>query len=490
MRERLVRAVCNHHLLLLVAALFAYVGFGTGFTWDIGSAITRSRNYFGFQADAFLQGHLHLGVPKPTLDMSFYEGHIYLYWGPFNTAFPLLWKLVFQSDLNTLVRSVGYCLLGAALFGRILNVVRKQYLPTAPRWLEGLFLLTLLFGSPIAYIATAGSLFHNESISLSFAVQMLCVLCWIHCLAGGHLRWFIFFGISSAVAIATRMTNLFALPALYLMLVLPRNRRLPCVAIAACIPAIAVLGLMWFNNARFGNPFETGMRYATGFAEHRALLYEKDAVLSFRWVPLNSFIYFLNLPPFRNGAVYISPVEALSVPASLVDLFPHNHRLRLDAHSIFFMTPLLLAAVAGFRKSALPQLRIAAAGILTSALCVIVFLLCYAWAARRFTVDFVPLLLIYTYVTTASIVTKRPEREHAVRSILMILCAASVLAHFPLMVGAGSSYVGIVLNMKDFARLPHAAWPAVAATVMLAAFVVELALLRRSNFSPIPLHED
>ncbi|MDD5369916.1 MAG: hypothetical protein PHQ40_12585 [Anaerolineaceae bacterium] len=67
----------------LVAMLLAGIIF-TGISSTAGSPLRLSTNpFYNLLADAFIHGQLHLRViPENTLDLLFFQGRYYLYWGP------------------------------------------------------------------------------------------------------------------------------------------------------------------------------------------------------------------------------------------------------------------------------------------------------------------------------------------------------------------------------------------------------------------------
>src|SRR3954454_24577099 len=69
---------------LSVLAAFVFVVFGTGYCFSVPAEPFAHFDYFSMLADGFLHGRLSLDLPGPLLDMSQYNGKVYLYWGALN----------------------------------------------------------------------------------------------------------------------------------------------------------------------------------------------------------------------------------------------------------------------------------------------------------------------------------------------------------------------------------------------------------------------
>jgi hypothetical protein len=145
--------------------------------------------------------------------------------------------------------------------------------------------------------------------------------------------------------------------------------------LAFTIPLIAgAAALLWYNYARFDNPLELGINYMLGGAKHL-----QQARYSFKHV-LPGLYYFLLCPPkllteFPFVRLAPSPWAA-----------PYYYFLEAVAGA-FAVTPALIAAF--FARGLARTLVIASSAMLA-------VLVLTGWTTQRYSVDFVPALLVAT----------------------------------------------------------------------------------------------
>ncbi|MBN1477785.1 hypothetical protein JXA47_13615, partial [Candidatus Sumerlaeota bacterium] len=405
--RRLTDLAARTHAPLLLSIGVVYLGLATGLTWNLDPEPVRSRDYFPLQAGAFLSGQLHLDLApdEAKLDMTIHDGRVYLHWGPSNALLPLLVRIATGGMLSACLWAPLYAFAGLMFHLALYERIARRHFPGSPLWVPTLFLATLALGSPLVYVAAWSLSPHTQSIALSFAAQSAVLFSFVCLAETGRRSVAVGLALALALALTTRLTVVFLLPGLLvggaLLIPPPRSRE---VIRRAWIPslgaALAVVGLMVYNHARFGSVTETGMREATGLPRQRAYLYENGLEVSPRWIPLNAWLYLVRPPDFSGGWPRAGWSDELDVPDTMRDLFVDDEAHTIDAHSALIMTPaLLLALLAAFVRGPSAARRLALTFAL-AALGVIAFLLCYAFTARRFTVDFLPVWLLVAFIGT------------------------------------------------------------------------------------------
>jgi hypothetical protein len=483
--RRLCRVAAERHLPLLVTIAILCLAFGTGYTWVLDRAPVESREYFGRQAEAFLHGRTDLDVPSAQLDMSEFGGKIYLYWGPGNALPHLLARVAMGRDLSVCLWTVLFAVLSVALFGASLVHLERRLFPDAPGWIATGTLITFALGTPLFVVAAWSASPHHESIALSTFAQGLVFLTLLREIERHTWLRSAALALSLAFALSTRVSLLFLLPGLLAgaLTVLPAPRIREALRLAG-LPALGVgltlAGLMLFNRARFGDPFETGMRYATGWAEQRELLYAHGALVSPRWIPTNVWQYFLHLPAWHAGLPRPAWSESLAVPAGLRDLFPPGQPMSVETHSVLFMTPFLLAALLlalPSRGAGADPARRTGAMFALAAAGMILFLLCYAWTSRRFTLDFLPAWLLAAFIAFHRHQRDHPRHAPALQIFLALTTVWSVALHWQL-AEIGARRVSALMLLADAAPLASPTWPAVLAALLGLGVLADLGLQR------------
>jgi hypothetical protein len=167
--------------------------------------------------------------------------------------------------------------------------------------------------------------------------------------------------------------------------------------------------LLWYNQARFGSPFEDGVRVqlATGANPDFKREYDAHGMFSLAYVPRNAFYYFVN-PRLSRYA----PTQALT--------FDPN------GNSMFLVTPALLLALVALRNRH-PVLLGAWAGVTVC----LATLLCFfgtGWYnfGNRYLLDLLPLAVLLI----AAGMGGRLTRIASVLIVLSVLVNAWGTYHF------------------------------------------------------------
>lgn len=286
----------------------------TAFVYWVGNQYYNAgRGDLFYLADAFLHGRTWLEVRLSGWDVIVQGDRIYVPFGPFpGIAFMPLVALVgpltadvFESGINAVLGAfgVGLCWM---LMGR-LGVERLR----DRLWLTALF----GFSTMMWWVTTRGGVWHTGHLFASMLTLGCLIEVW------GRQRAFLI-GLMAGAAFLTRAPLAFALPFYALMI----DRQGAIVeaevaggfarGLAARFPirewvtmgvafGVSVAFFFWYNDARFGSPFESGYGLATlpPFLEVQRQL----GLFSLRHVPMNIDYLFLHLPKPMSGFPFFRP---------------------------------------------------------------------------------------------------------------------------------------------------------------------------------------
>jgi hypothetical protein len=312
-RRRLIDGLA---LTLFWAAVVVYYVFvvsaGHWTSWFTWTA------FYNAQAEGFRAGHLYIReAPSAALraladplnpknmhfwrwDHSYYQGHLYLYWGFVPAALLAAGKALLRirtvvgDEVPTFVFVTGRALVGT-LFMRAL----ARTVSPAPRaWAVWLSQLVFVLANPIPYFLSRGAVYEA-----AISAGVLFVLGGLYFGLGGVRRagrggaanrWLAAAGFCFGLAAGSRISLLPAaglLTALTLLVCWRAGgggvRRLVGVSLWCGLPALAVVVIqLLINDLRFGRWLEFGVTYQMGFTFASGL----------RFVPANLFLYLLEPP--------------------------------------------------------------------------------------------------------------------------------------------------------------------------------------------------
>ncbi len=290
--------------LLLVALISVWhLTAGTMTRW------TPYTRYFDRQADAFLAGRLALLEEPPgelaalgadlfdwraregidyLWDASYYNGSYYLYWGPAPALAAAAVKLVHPGVVEDQALVLVFITGLAAALGLLFHRLRRDYFPTAPDWTILLFTLGGVLCLPVFWLVNRPSVYEAAIACAQFFLLMGFYAAlrgitpqglkngWL-ALAGACL------GLSVAARSSYAVTVIIVSLGIAAALLSRRQGRGMAPLASFAIPlALAAAGLAWYNAARFGSIFETGLRYQlTGDAlpVDRSLLFSASYIL-------------------------------------------------------------------------------------------------------------------------------------------------------------------------------------------------------------------
>jgi hypothetical protein len=395
----------------LLAAIF--------YAWTAGTSyelsLTGGSNAYNALASAFL--HLHLSVGRaptelvnlsepynPTQNAPFqsglhdivlYHGSLYITWGP-APAIVLLVPLHLLGFMPTpgLVTAV-FAVAGLGFSLATLRVVLRQ-IGDVPLWMCVLAALTLALASAMPFTLRRPDNYEEE-IAGGYCFVMAGIWLAIALLADRRkvsLRRLALISLCFGLATGSRPTLAFTavlLVPVYFALRAVRPRRGLLTALVLPLGICLVL-LLAYNQARFGDPLENGVRYQLAGIDQRTARFDDLA-----YVPPGLWFYWLSPP--RAGVLF--PFLSLTrPPLPYPGRLPGLYALQTETIGLLPMTPIVafLAALPWIwrrRSSALsgltvPLLLLGGAGIA----CVLMLSYLFYSATERYAVDFATLLLL------------------------------------------------------------------------------------------------
>ncbi len=316
---RLLRPLAAPRVAVLVAFLVYLVRawLGREGLRHTGSA------YFNFLADAFLHGQTSLRLPTENMiDLVDYGGRLYFYWPPFPALFVLPLVALFGVGVSDVAYTV---VLGAAVIGLIAKLLADlDRTGIAPLGVErrALLVATSAFGTVLLILAPSAGAWHSAQI-IGLGCVLLAAIAAIR-VAG----WpgYLLVGLALACATGTRITLVFnGIWLAYFMLARDRHRPLRQLLLMASVglaPVLATLALLgWYNAARFGSPFETGLTWQI-IPDPVLPDFLAYGQFDLRYIPRNLYYHFIGYTLFTDarwkggGLFWMTPV-LLGAPYAL-----------------------------------------------------------------------------------------------------------------------------------------------------------------------------
>lgn len=278
--------------------------------------------YFNYLADAFLHGQLSLRLQPPQLlDLVLHESKLFLYWPPFPAIALLPLVALFGVGVSDVLFTV---IVGAATIGllaRFLAALDDAGVTQLREVRRAILVVSIAFGTVLVILIPGGTVWYTGQV-VGWACLLLAAL---FALTRTGALGYALTGLALACATATRTGLIFnGLWLAYYML--RRDRGEPVgkrarAVVAGLAPVVVGLALLaWYNQVRFGNPFDMGLAW------HQVSFYYRDAfqrygLFNLRYLPANLYYHFVIYPPV---------VHKEGVGGGL-----------------FWMTPILLGAFAG-----------------------------------------------------------------------------------------------------------------------------------------------
>ena len=155
----------------------------------------------------------------------------------------------------------------ALIIANIFHFIRSNYFPNSPGWTTGFFTIRML-SLPTMWLINHSGVYEVAITGGQFFLMLglFSALCGMVSLKPN--LWLVIVGFAWGASIGSRMTNLFAIAWMILILMIYFYKESDSLnswffsITCLCLPFVAWgIGLGWYNFVRFGSFFETGFRY-------------------------------------------------------------------------------------------------------------------------------------------------------------------------------------------------------------------------------------
>jgi hypothetical protein len=359
---------------------------------------TSSTAYYNYLADAFLHGQFWLRlIPPSTHDLIFFGGKYYLYWAPFPAIIFMPLTGLFGVQFNDVVVTAFVAALNVGLIAQLLRAACQREFLHLSKTQRSILVLFFAMGTVHITLALYGRVWPTGQL-IGFTCTILAY--WAAFSLNGSRAWF-FTGLALSCAMLTRNNLVFTgiFPVVYLF---SQGKSLPWSQVIrnlvlVMFPIIAGLAfLLYYNQARFGNPFDYGLDHHL-MADFFRSDYDRYGTFNLHYVPINLYYQYIFYPlPLRDESAM--------------------------GGSLFLLSPLFFSALGAFRK---PRLKWVPWILLISIFVTnipILLLMGTGWVqfGPRYSLDFtVPLLLL----TALGIERWKP-------SLTFVLTLASIIQYF------------------------------------------------------------
>jgi tetratricopeptide (TPR) repeat protein len=339
---------------------------------------------------------LYQDLPYGLRDMSYYKGRLYLYFGV-TPALIVFWPFVALTGHYLFDRQAAtiFCAVGILASVGLLRALWRRYFSEVSVWVVAACALALGLATGVPALLPR-SYVHEVTTSCGYMLTMLAlgaIWCGLH-EPKRRCRWLAAASVAYGLAVGARPNLLFGAVILLVPVIQAWRERRPIWAalMAATIPITLIgLGLMLYNELRFDNPFEFGVRYQ--LAAQRQVTRQ---FFSFRYLWFNFRVYFLE-PARWSGRFPF--VRGIAVPP-----LPAGYYGAEDALGILTNIPLVwlaLAAPLAWRNrsgqgGSILRWFVAAAALLFG-ICALTIGTFMA-ADMRYAVDFLPALVLLAVV--------------------------------------------------------------------------------------------
>jgi hypothetical protein len=430
-----------------IAALviMVYIWLVSSGTWTQWVSPTR---YYANLAKGFENGNLFLpGAPDPRLselpnpydpvarkdidvpvDLSYYNGKYYLYWGPVPSLIIVPIQIIFHGrvgDLQlTFAFACGIFLLLSILLIRIWDV----YFQGLPKWLLGLSILLAGLSNPILFMLNnfKGARIYEAAITGGQFFLIGGILAVITTIGKPLSPWKLMLsGFLFVLAIGTRFFLLLPIGAIELALcyvwlqekhsLMETAKRISYFALPLILGGLA---MGWYNWARFDSFTETGFSYALAGVN---LQKNNDLLIRPIYFLQNFYNYIFHPFSFNSQFPFVQVDYGRIAPLLSAYPLPRFYSAQQTTGLLFtfpfiiFAGIPLLSLVAGKQRSdgrLTSIILICAASFVTAFL----FLMCFFWSAMRYLEDFIPALLVLSVIGFWQRYGSRMEKPAALKT--------------------------------------------------------------------------
>jgi hypothetical protein len=354
---------------IVVGTYYVFIVSAGHFTdWHVWSA------FYDAQANGILRGHLYLPeAPSRALmalknpfdldnmqfwrwDHSYYQGHLYMYWGLVPAFIVAAIKRVFHvAAVPDVSLTFAFFMIRLVAGTLLIRDVARHAARRPPRWAVFLGMLVFALANPTPYTLARGAVYEAAIIGgVAFALAGLSF--GYRALGAGRTAtaavWLAAASFSFALAGGSRLSSLPTIAVLILLTggwylwqhreLLSRGRRSHALAIvlATLVPAGAVgIALLLANYFRFGRFTEFGRSYVMTYPY---------CVAGFRFLAPNIYGYALEPPDFSCRFPFLSSgwgAQRPSVPDWLPVTWPADHHSSEPTIGLLIVAPFVVLSL-------------------------------------------------------------------------------------------------------------------------------------------------
>jgi tetratricopeptide (TPR) repeat protein len=253
--------------------------------------------------------------PYRMLDMSYYQGRFYLYFGV-TPALLLFWPYVALTGRYLLQKdaTVIFCAIGFLASAGLLCALWRRYFAEASVAVVAACILALGLATGVPILLSRSDVY-EVPISCGYMLTMLALValwCALHD-AKRTCRWLTMASLAYGLAVGARPS---LLPGAIILLVplaqaRRQQRNLWPLLVAATSPIVLIgVGLMVYNSLRFNSPFDFGIRYQLAADQQLT-----RPLFGWRWVWFNFRIYFLEPARWMRQFPFVREIAVPALPA-------------------------------------------------------------------------------------------------------------------------------------------------------------------------------
>ena len=433
-RLRLVNLLSFLSCLLVLAIYVWLISYGLWTKWP-GTTI-----YYDQLASSFRQGKLSLELkPDPALlavpnpydpsartglqvptDISFYKGKFYLYFGPVPAVLLMIARIFVHGAIGDQYLVFSF-IAGIFIIQSLLLIkLWQRFFPDITPWLIPPSILLIGLICPIGWILSlptvynaaiaGGAFFFLFGFYLAYnALDRPSISIWRLVLAA--LFW--------GMAIGSRITQILPIGFMAVMvtiLIVNKNRdtnnfskSIPAVLALGLTLGIGLAGLSWYNWARFGSIFETGITYQ--LAGPYLQKYQHD-LFSPVYILQNLYNYLFIPPKIKSAFPFLTPIYGNLNPIISFLPLPKIYYSQEIAGYLFSSPFILFAFIPVINLVSRFEQRPAGivneedqhiytwltTSLLGSFLFGFTFFLVFFWVAMRYFLDFTPALILLSII--------------------------------------------------------------------------------------------
>jgi tetratricopeptide (TPR) repeat protein len=425
-------------------------GFRQGHVWmakEAPPALAAAANPY-----AFSTYRPYLGAPWGLIDLSYYKGHLFAYFGVTPTVILFWpWRALTGSSMHQAQGVLLFSVIGYGVSVWLAVAAWRRYFPSVGPWTAAGAALLLGSATTLPVFLVRPGLY-EVSISCAFMLTMLCLAAlwesWHR--DSGKAAWLAAASLAYGLAVGARPTLLFGagillVPVWTAYRAQSRGEPVPSwlrLLAAAVLPIAAVgAGLAAYNFLRFDDPLQFGHEYQLSGND---VFGTKSFALHFFWD--NVRLYFLEPLRWHAGFPYVwrPPTPSLSEGHLPVEFFfgtLTNLPILLAAGLILLERAGVLGARGFPGGAAILALLFAATAL---PICF------YAGATSRYLVDFIPALALLAVVGFFGVEdspgdpspSQPVQAAVALKPVLRVALAYSVAVGWLLAVALGMYYRG------------------------------------------------